>query len=76
MLIRRFGHIPNSAARPDEFRQPRLVLRFTVCPPDRSQRRAARRVVVVLHSVWECDDAHRLGQSRDQHRKREPDDAT
>ncbi|KAH9998724.1 hypothetical protein BJV77DRAFT_709500 [Russula vinacea] len=37
-----------------------LVLRFTLCPPDRSQRRAARHVV--LPSFQQYCDAHRLGK--------------
>ena len=53
---------------------PRLVLHFELYPPDHPQRRAARHLVIP--SVQQYRDAHRLGQSRDQHReRREGDDA-
>ena len=63
--------LTTSDAHPDEHLWSRLVLRFTVYPPDRPQRRAARHVVIP--SFQKYRDAHRLGQSRDQHCGRERD---
>jgi hypothetical protein len=57
-------------AQSDEHRGPRLVLQFELYPPDRPQRRAALNLVILSGQVQQYRDAHRLGQSRDQHRER------
>ena len=51
--------LTTSNAHPDEHLWSRMVLRFTLHPSDRSQRRAARHVV--LPSFQQYRDAHRLG---------------
>ena len=66
--------LTTSNAHPDEHLWSRLVLRFTLRPPDRSQLRAARHVV--LPSFQQHRDAHRLGQSPDQHSGRKRDNVT